>query len=735
MVFLILNIIACGVLIAYSFTIDTDKGEKQLNSSIINIILFASSIFGLMAITLALCFFAPPQLALLFGRTTLMLMGWFSVKCCFYLLVFPDRQKTKPMKVVQWVLNLAALYMVFFVPGSMTSISVSYEGKFQMTSGLVLGGKLGRDLQLTWLSLFLALYNFVVPLFVLIMAFVKSEHEKLSLVRQKIRLCCIGVLLSWLVFAFIHYASTFQPMIQSLLPVCYLPEVMMFLYAKRQNEIWDRNIAFRSVVKFLMNFLLPSLLLGLFFTLSWPLFSRSRVLFILLFAVQCVVVLALWHIGGQYVSKKGILRDSRYAYDFSNELTGINFDGEPKEIVRHLANLFKMYVDSSSMRILIDSGDGYFETVYDSEDEDSHPSFDIDKECFDRLLNMQRQIVFREFAEQNYSMVQIRDALVSFFEASKSDAFILLSEGHHIIGIIALGKKTSGNPYNDYDFQVFSDLYSSFFVIGYYVKNIMNESVVGTVDREIKMSAQIITSIQENMDFIKNPKVDAGYLMVPAHNIGGEFVDMIRLTDTRYIYIIGALSGKGIAASMSMVIMKSITRTYLAETSDFKKLIEKVNTFIRTCLPKGTFFAGTFGLVDFATDTMYYINCGSAALFLYTRAYNNVIEIQGEGHILGFAKDIGPLLKVKKVKLAPGDIVFSCSDGLIDSRSLRGEKYGKARLQNEIMENTTYPASRISQFMYEELTKFTSKELEDDVTIFLLKYRTPEEMAAAEGGK
>ena len=97
------------------------------------------------------------------------------------------------------------------------------------------------------------------------------------------------------------------------------------------------------------------------------------------------------------------------------------------------------------------------------------------------------------------------------------------------------------------------------------------------------------------MDRIKNKKYDIGYRMVPARNIGGEFVDIIRLTDTRYIYIIGSLSGKGIAASMNMVIMKSIIRTFLAETTDFKLLIQKVNLFIKNSLPKGVFFSGLFG--------------------------------------------------------------------------------------------------------------------------------------------
>jgi serine phosphatase RsbU (regulator of sigma subunit) len=182
------------------------------------------------------------------------------------------------------------------------------------------------------------------------------------------------------------------------------------------------------------------------------------------------------------------------------------------------------------------------------------------------------------------------------------------------------------------------------------------------------------------------------------------------------------MNGKGIAASMNMVILKSVIRTFLSEIKDFKQLVEKVNLFIRDELPKGSYFAGMFALVDFSTDTMYYINCGTPALFVYTKAYNNVIEVQGEGKILGFAKDIGPLIKVKKVKLAPGDVVVSCTDGLIETQSIRNEAFGKERVQRSLIENLMYPAGKIAQFTYDALVKFTSKELDDDITIFVMKY-------------
>ena len=172
---------------------------------------------------------------------------------------------------------------------------------------------------------------------------------------------------------------------------------------------------------------------------------------------------------------------------------------------------------------------------------------------------------------------------------------------------------------------------------------------------------------------------------------------------------------------MSMVIMKSIIRTFLADIHDFKELIQQINHFIRFNLPRGTFFAGVFALLDFSDNMMYYINCGIPTLMLYTQSYNNVIEIQGDGRVLGFVPDISKYAKVKKIKLNPGDVIFACTDGLIESQSLRGESYGKARLQKSIMDNLSYSSNKITQFTYENLRDFTSKEQEADITCLAMK--------------
>ena len=107
---------------------------------------------------------------------------------------------------------------------------------------------------------------------------------------------------------------------------------------------------------------------------------------------------------------------------------------------------------------------------------------------------------------------------------------------------------------------------------------------------------------------------------------------------------------------------------------------------------------------------------------MYTQVYNNVIEIQGSGHILGFVKDISPYISVKTTKLNHSDIIMACTDGLIQSHSLRGEQFGKERVQHAVLDNSTYPAQRMAQFTFDGLLKFMSKEMEDDVSILVIKY-------------
>ena len=720
MIYVIINAILCGVLVWYSFHVDSSNTEVKSNNKLVNLILFLAAVCGLQALELLCFMYASPQLAKLMSHAFFIILAWYSVDVWAYLMSAPDFRKNPALTVFKFIFAIAAA-VLFIHPETVKVITYSSALGVKVDSYSVFNYPLKEFVDLNWYELYEIIYYGIFPLIGIISVIVRSERTKNRLDRQRLRMNTVAVLVFFISYGIITKVSTMQPMLNSLVTVAFIFEVLIFVKASTMDSISDFKSIARGFLRFLLKYAIPSLIAGIVFTGLWIwLGKKYPALVLFLFAIVVAGIFAIWYQIAKKFKQKNILSDNDYAQRFEDALASIDYSADTKDITDTLFNIFKKNLSTSSLKILIDGGVGDLETAYASDGK--KVSIPVSNPIFDQLLNLNHPIVFRDFAEHNYRVRSIRSELLRFMDDNKADAFIMLNEGRHIVGLMFLGPKTNRNVYNDYDYLVFSKLYSYLFVIGYYMKNINNESVVGTVNREIRMSGQIITSIQENMDKIKSPKIDEGHIMVPAHNIGGEFIDLIRLTDTRHMFLIGAMSGKGIAASMSMVILKSVIRTYLAETSDFKKLVCKINNFIRNDLPKGTYFAGLFGLLDFSTDTMYYINCGCPALFSYTRAYNNVIEIQGEGRILGFAKDVEKLIKVKKVKLAAGDVIMACTQGLIETHSLRGEIFGKERVQKSLLENLTYPADKMAKFTYDSLVQFTSKGLEDDVSILVLKY-------------
>lgn len=749
MIFVILNAALVAYFIWTSMNVNTKN--QGVESSIINVLLLdaAAAIIMFFAV---ICTYSNSLKILDF----LIHMALFLVMAVFLeisgmFVNFAKKKKSNVVLVIKIILLVAGAYIVFarLYTGTSSPYLVKQDADagaffpftrhyiddnsvFTISSDFVFSGELAKIMPFTWLNLYIAVYVFICPTLGFLIMLLTAENYNSRLLLQKSLLCFASVVFSWVGLAVIYYLSMMLPMMRTLF--MYIIGVMsvLILHTVTQDKIFDSGIFFSSILTLVIRYLIPAAAGAVIYVALRPLYSVNSVLYNILVFLGLFLVMMLGRLISSVLMKVVNYRSSQYEEEFEKALASIDYENELSDISQEFFKAFQDNMQATTMTVLIDSGTGEYSTAFNSEGKTC--TITKSAKARETLMNNDIYILFREEVENNYILQPVMEDIEKIFYETESEALIVLHEGHHILGLLLLGEKRTGSSYDEYDKHVLDKFYSYFFVFGYYMKNIANASVIGTVNREIRMSSQIITSIQENMDYIKNPKVDVGYLMVPAHNIGGEFVDLIRLNDTSHIMVIGSLSGKGISASMSMVILKSIIRTFLADTHDFKKLIQKVNAFIRFNLPPGTFFSGVFCLMDFASDTMYYVNCGIPTLLEYSKTYNNVIEIQGKGYVLGFVKDITPLIKVKQIKLVSGDMLAISTSGLINSHSLRGEQFGKERIKQTIMDNYTYPASRITKFTYDNLQRFMSKELEDDITILVVKYLGKDGVAVSEAG-
>ena len=726
MIYIILNIVCALFIIFFTHLIDSKTKSDNLGVSSFSVAMLVTAIESILFVLVLIMRYTNFEALIVpVMRICLALDGIAFVIVSFGIFEIGRPRKYLITSLIKYALVLFAVIISFF---QFTTIDVSFEHGIVIASEYLIPAPAREFFPLTWTSLFTNLYRYVIPITgMLFLVILQEDKNATQLEKYQTSVMAEGILLMWAINLAIKFVSTSAPAFSLLYMYSYLFMYVVFYMALTKISVPSGKAMFVTLFKSLVSYILPAVAVGVLSMFLQPATGEYTKVFIAQFiAYSTVAVLfSLWI--SSVLSSSSRLYTADYEASLEKELAKIDYkESEMDQITAKMFEIMRRNVESSSMTVYILSGQNELDVAYSSNN--MNIKIPLNNPMFDALLNINKSIVVKSQIEKQHDLAVAQKELEAFFAHTKSDALFILNEGHNIFGIITLGKKASGDHYKEYDYNVFVKLYSYFFVFGYYMRNISNKDVLGVVNREIKMSSQIITSIQENIDHVKTPKVDIGYMMVPAHNIGGEFIDMIRLTEKRHLFVVGDLSGKGIAASMNMVILKSIIRSYLAEVHDFKQLVVKLNTFVRDSLPKGTIFAGLFALIDFETDTMYYINCGIPALMMYTQVYNNVIEIQGSGHVLGFVKDLTPYVSVKTTKLNHGDIIMACTDGLIQSHSLRGEQFGKERVQQAVLDNSTYPAQRMAQFTFEGLLKFMSKEMEDDVSILVIKYEgLPEE--------
>lgn len=728
MIFLILSFLSIGLFFFFTLRIDkkAKSGNYQVNSIVVALLITTIEAFLYF---IALCFnqMIATLLVKQIMRLVFVLEGMSLIYFSFGITELVVQKKSKFVTFIKILLIAFLIYIVYF---QFTSIDISLENGTMIGSSYLFPVAAREYFPWNWVTLYNSIFKYIVPIAGILFMIIYQENNASQLERYQSGITILGIILMWCLNALIKFLSMANPAFTLIHMYSYVIMYVCFFSAMDKTTVPSGKGFWVNVFKSFISYVIPAFLLGSLFYYLQPVGSGYNWLFLLEILVAAVVCIVFSLKIRDVISSSRHIYTADYEESLEKDLASIDYNDEMDSVTNKMFDIMKKNVESSSMNVYIINKQNKFETAYTSNK--MNLSIPQSNPIFNHLLMENRSIVLYIEIEKEHIFAPIKNDLKKFFEDTASDALFVLNEGNNILGLITLGKKQGGDHYKEYDYNVFTKLYSYFFVFGYYMRNISNKDIIGTVNREIRMSSQIITSIQENIDVIKNPKIDVGYKMVPAHNIGGEFIDMIRLTDTRHLIVIGDLSGKGIAASMNMVILKSIIRTYLVETTDFKQLVIKVNSFVRDSLRKGTIFAGLFALLDFENDTMYYINCGIPAFFMFNQVYNNVIEIQGGGHVLGFVKDISPYLSVKTTKMMKDDIFLTCTDGLIQSHSLRGEQFGKERVQQSLLDNQTYNAQRMAQFTFDNLTKFMSKEMEDDVSIFVIKYQSDNSSEAKE---
>src|SRR6202040_287844 len=146
--------------------------------------------------------------------------------------------------------------------------------------------------------------------------------------------------------------------------------------------------------------------------------------------------------------------------------------------------------------------------------------------------------------------------------------------GKQNMGVLALANGPRGAPFSQSDFVVFKSIseQSAFALYNAIIYSEANEKKRLDHDLEIARDIQRIL-LPAEAPAIKGFEIYG--INVPAHQVGGDYFDYIKVDDARLGVAIADVSGKGVPASPIMAICRSVLRSQAPQNPSPADVLQK----------------------------------------------------------------------------------------------------------------------------------------------------------------
>jgi serine phosphatase RsbU (regulator of sigma subunit) len=190
------------------------------------------------------------------------------------------------------------------------------------------------------------------------------------------------------------------------------------------------------------------------------------------------------------------------------------------------------------------------------------------------------------------------------------------------------------------------------------------------LEKELALARNLQKSLLPS-DLPAGGGVEFATLFEPSAAIGGDYFDVLRLSEDELAVVIADVSGHGLSSGLRMAMLKAALLILVEETRQPEEILRRLDAVVRSNRDSRFFVTATLGLFHLKTGHLVLTNAGHPPT--YRVRGPEVEEILLPSSPLG---GLGRHYGRKELTLEPGDIVVWLSDGLIEATNAEGEPFG-----------------------------------------------------------
>jgi sigma-B regulation protein RsbU (phosphoserine phosphatase) len=235
------------------------------------------------------------------------------------------------------------------------------------------------------------------------------------------------------------------------------------------------------------------------------------------------------------------------------------------------------------------------------------------------------------------------------------------------------------------------------------------------LQRDLDLASQVQRNLLPQVG-LRVGNWETSYHFAPVGAVSGDYCDLIA-SDGQLLFLLGDVSGKGVAASMVMAQLHALFRSLTAMALPLGEIVSHVNRFFCESSLAGQYATLVCGLAKPNGDVEIH-NAGHCPAIVAGRG--GVTSIHSTGLPLGMFRETE--FSATHVQLEAGDTLFLYTDGLSEA-SNEGNEYGVDRVMKVVHQHAARQPHELIAACLDDVRAFTNGAPGfDDMTFMAVRH-------------